>query len=158
MWGLIGALLLALILGGVLLIVLLQPRTNSTTTTINPTPGSTNPTAISQPTQATSPSGNASDTARTFYNHLGAGNYDAAFNLMSSDAQARFNDANGLREIWDLESRARGGNLQSVSIDNVSEQGDTATVTVTLTFGSGETMQVENALVRSGNRWLMSEF
>ena len=158
LWALLGFFLLAMIGGGILLVMLLQPRGASNTTT-RP---SGDRTAVSQPTQeGLGPvAGGAGDTVRDFYNYLKGGDYNAAFNLLSPDAQAQWGDVGGLsfKDIWELELRARGGSLQSISIDDVSEQGDTASVTVTLTYQSGETNQVVNRLVRSGNRWLISEF
>jgi hypothetical protein len=156
--------LLAVVLigGGILLFFLLQPRSNNTTnTTTNPTsiPNRTSvaqPTQGAQPTQDTPSTGGAGEAVSSFYNSLRTGNYSAAFDLLTPDAQSQFGDVAGLESQWQDEVNLRGGNLQSVSIDDVSDQGGSAFVSVTLTYEGGETSQIQHEVQQSGNRWLIN--
>jgi hypothetical protein len=163
-WGLLGVLLLALIGGGILLFFLLQPRTNTTTnTTTNPTAVTNNPTSvpsnrtpISEPTRGTAPSGNAGDVVRDFYENLSRSNFGAVLNLVTPDARAQIGSESDLEALWQSEIGQMGGNLQSVSVEDVNVQGDTATVTVSLTYDGGGTKRVEQEVVNSGGRWLLT--
>jgi hypothetical protein len=146
--ALLGVFLLVLI-GSTVIFVLLQPRANVTTATGG------NPTAISEPTRTGPLAGNAGDVVRDYYNNLRSNSFPEAFTLLSPNAQSRVGDINKLETQWHQQLDARGASFQAVTIDDVSEQGDSAVVKATLLYTSGFASQVEHRLVRSENRWLV---
>ncbi|HSL84959.1 MAG TPA: DUF4878 domain-containing protein [Thermoanaerobaculia bacterium] len=99
------------------------------------------------------PSGPA-QTAREFYDNVGAGEIEAAIDLLSSQIVSQLGREKlraGLRELArDIQGK---GGIEKVEVTEESVQGEIATVSVTVRFGDGSTESETMHLVREDGAW-----
>ena len=93
-------------------------------------------------------------TITTYCNALQSGDYQTAYNQLSSSLTSKFTESQ-FAQLSQVGFAAVGG-LKSCTVSNVQENGSTATGTITATFGNGKTQSSPISLVNQNGTWKLT--
>ena len=93
-------------------------------------------------------------TITTYCNALQSGDYQTAYNQLSSSLTSKFTESQ-FAQLSQIGFAAVGG-LKSCTVSNVQENGSTATGTITATFGNGKTQSSPISLVNQNGTWKLT--
>ena len=93
-------------------------------------------------------------TITTYCNALQSGDYQTAYNQLSSSLTSKFTESQ-FAQLSQVGFAAVGG-LKSCTVSNVQENGSTATGTITGTFGNGKTQPSPVSLVNQNGTWKLT--
>jgi FHA domain/Domain of unknown function (DUF4878) len=93
-------------------------------------------------------------TLTTYCNALQSGDYQTAYNQLSSSLTSKFTEPQ-FAQLSQVSFAAVGG-LKSCTVSNVQENGSTATGTITGTFGNGKTQPSPVSLVNQNGTWKLT--
>ncbi len=151
-WGAIGAAVIVLIGGGILLFLLLSPKSNNPPNVIvvpsTPIPG--------QPTPVIPGGGGDSprNVANSFWSNILGHNYDAAYALVTPELRAQTSAAQ-LKTAWELLEANMPTKITSIVATGENITGDTATVPMVLTIGTGQSGNLTARLRKVDNKWFV---
>jgi len=93
-------------------------------------------------------------TITTYCNALQSGDYQTAYNQLSSSLTSKFTESQ-FAQLSQVGFAAVGG-LKSCTVSNVQENGSTATGTATVTLGNGKTQSSPVSLVNQNGTWKLT--
>ncbi len=93
-------------------------------------------------------------TLTTYCNALQSGDYQTAYNQLSSSLTSRLTESQ-FAQLSQTAFAAVGG-LKSCTVSNVQEHGSTATGTITATLGNGKTQSGPVSLVNQNGAWKLT--
>jgi hypothetical protein len=100
--------------------------------------------------------GSPSDTARSFYQKLGAHDYNGVVTLLTPEFAAQV-PADSWKQGWEQLEQQSNAKFQSVEISNVNQQGDNATASAKVKLtDNADRNPVTITFRKINNKWLIA--